>query len=321
MRAIIVKAPGGPEALQEADLPEPVPGRGQVRVRVAAAAVNPVDVGVRAGVIAANGLMPRPGEPGEPGAREAFGLGWDVAGTVDAVGPDVGHLAVGDEVFGLKDRLDVASGTHAEAVVLDADAVARAPRSVDAVHAATVPLNGLTALQALDLLALPPGATVLVTGAAGGVGGYAVELAVQRGLRVVATAAAGDEALVRSLGAEHFVPRGAHVGDAVRQIVPGGVDGALDAAVTGLAALEAVRGGGAFVAVLGGDAVPPPLRGIRVENVWIRADATQLAHLAALVDAGRLTPRVARTLPLSQAAEAHRLLEQGGLRGRLVLTP
>ncbi|MBX6769917.1 MAG: alcohol dehydrogenase catalytic domain-containing protein, partial [Actinomadura rubrobrunea] len=232
MRAIIVKEPGGIEALQEVEVAEPVPGPGQVRLRVAAAAVNPVDVAVRNGALAQAGVMPL---PGGPGSRDAFGLGWDVAGTVDAVGPDVERLAVGDEVFGVKDRLDVPVGTHAEAVVLDADAVARAPRSVDAVHAATVPLNGLTALQALDLLDLPPGATVLVTGAAGAVGGYAVELAVHQGLRVVASAAAADEALVRGFGAEHFVPRGAHLGDAVRALVPGGVDGAIDAAVTGLA--------------------------------------------------------------------------------------
>ncbi|MGI5205839.1 NADP-dependent oxidoreductase [Spirillospora sp. CA-108201] len=258
-------------------------------------------------------------KPGGPGALEL--AGWDVAGAVDAVGEGVTRFAAGDEVIGLKDRLDVPLGAYAEAIVLDADAVAPAPRSVPAVEAATIPLNGLTAWQALDLLDLPSGAALLVTGAAGAVGGYAVELAAHRGLRVVATASASDEALVRGFGAEMFVPRGAHLGDAVRALVPGGVDGALDAALLSVAALDAVRNGGTFAAVNGGPATPLPLRGTAVHNVWIHADAAQLAELATLADKGHLTPRVADTLPLAEAPKAHAQLETGGLRGRLVLSP
>ncbi|MFI6514424.1 NADP-dependent oxidoreductase [Spirillospora sp. NPDC050679] len=314
MRAVVVRSFGGPEALEPAEVPEPVPGPGQVRIRVAAAAVNPVDALTRAGALAEAGLLPA-------GSRAEFGIGWDVAGTVDAVGEGVARFAAGDEVIGVRDRLDAPLGTYAEAVVLDAAAVAAAPRSVDAAHAATLPLNGLTALRALDLLDLRAGATVLVTGAAGALGGYAVELAALRGLRVVAQAGADDEEAVRRLGAELFVPRGEHVGDAVRGLVPGGADGAVDAAMLGAAALDAVRNGGSFVAVNAGPSVPPPLRGTRVHNVWISADAGRLAELSALVDAGRLTTRVARTLPLEKAAEAHRLLAEGGLRGRLVLVP
>lgn len=314
MRAIIVKTPGGPDALEEADVPEPVPGPGQVRIRVAAAAVNPVDAAVRAGALAAAGMM-------SFDARPAFGVGMDVAGTIDAIGPGVTGRAPGDQVIGLQDRLDVPLAGYAEKIVLDASAVARAPRSVSPAEAATLPLNGLTALQALDLLGLPPGATLLVTGAAGAVGGYAVELAAHRGLRVVASAAAADEALVRGFGAEMFVPRDVHLADAVRALVPGGVDGAVDAALLAAAALDAVRGCGAFAAVNGGTAVPVPLRGISVRNEWIRADAAQLAALADLVDEGRLTLRVADTLPLAEARKAHARLESGGVRGRLVLIP
>ncbi|MFD0684078.1 NADP-dependent oxidoreductase [Actinomadura fibrosa] len=322
MRAIIVRAPGEPEALETVEVDEPVPGPRQVRIRVAAAAVNPVDAVTRSGALAAAGLMPAfgPGDGG-PAGRETIGIGWDVAGTVDAVGPGTTRLVSGDEVIGLRDRLDVPLGAYADALVLDEDAVARAPRSLDAAHAATLPLNGLTAFQALDLLDLPAGASVLVTGAAGAVGGYAVELAAHRGLRVVASASAADEDLVRGFGAELFVPRGAHLGDAVRALVPGGVDSAVDTALLSITALDAVRNGGGFVAVSGGPAVPTPLRGIRVHNVWISADAAQLGHLAVLADAGHLTPRVAATLPLEQAVEAHRRLEKGGLRGRLVLIP
>jgi NADPH:quinone reductase len=319
MRAIVVEAPGGPEALKTVEVDDPAPGPGQVRIRVAAAAVNPVDAATRSGALAAAGRMPA---FGAPGSRPAIGIGWDVAGTVDAVGAAATRFAAGDRVVGLRDRLDLPLGGYADLVVLDEDAVAAAPRSVDAAHAATLPLNGLTAAQCLDALGLPAGSSLLVTGAAGAVGGYAVELAADRGLHVVASAAAADEDLVRGLGAGSFVPRGAHLGDAVRALVPGGVDGAVDAALLSGAALDAVRGGGAFAAVNGGAAVPTPLRGITVHTVWIRANVPdRLAALVASVDAGRLTPRVAAELPLAEAAKAHSMLGAGGLRGRLVLAP
>lgn len=290
MRAVVIRSFGGPEVLEVAEVPTPEPGPGQVRIRAEAAAVNPVDVATRAGALAGAGLMTGDGQ---------VGIGWDVAGVVDAVGAGVDAFAAGDRVVGLSDRLDVPVGAQAEQVVLDTDAVAPAPRDVDPVAAATLPLNALTAVQALDLLALEPGQTVLVTGAAGAVGGFAVELAAARGLRVVAVAGDADEALVRGLGAEVFVPRSAPPAAAVREAVPGGVDGALDAAVLGVRALDAVRGGGAFVAVIGG-AAPPPLRGIRVANVWVRADGARLRELSALAEAGKLTPRVADALPMAR---------------------
>lgn len=308
MRAVVIRSFGEPEVLEMAEVPEPQAGPGQVRIRVAAAAVNPVDAATRVGALAAGGLMTGAGQ---------VGLGWDVAGVVDQVGG--GAFTVGDRVVGLSDRLDLPTKAQAEYVVLDAGAVAPVP-DTDLVAASTLPLNASTALQGLDLLGLSPGQTVLVTGAAGAVGGFAVELAVARGLRVVAAAGGGDEALVRGFGAEVFVPRSAPLAETVRRAVPGGVDGALDAAVLGVPALDAVRGGGAFVAVIGG-AAPPPLRGIRVANVWVRADGAALRELSALVARGALTPRVADTLPLADVAEAHRRLAKGGLRGRLVLVP
>ncbi|KFZ81321.1 NADPH:quinone reductase [Amycolatopsis sp. MJM2582] len=309
MRAVVVRRFGGPEVLEFAEVPVPSPGPGQVRVKVAAAAVNPVDAGTRSGFLTEAGIVP---------PREALGVGWDVAGTVDAVGDDVTGFAIGDSVIGLRDRPSAALGTYAEFVVLDADALAAAPRTASPEEAATLPLNGLTAVQALDLLDLPPGATVLVTGAAGAVGGYAVTLAKARGFRVVAVAGSADEALVRGFGAEVFVPRGDFLADRVRAVIPGGVDAALDTALLGLEALDAVASRGRFVVFAAG-AAPIPLRGITVEHVWIRADGTALAGLAALVDDGTLALRVADTLPLGEAAKAHELLAAGGLRGRLVL--
>ncbi|MEU9685580.1 NADP-dependent oxidoreductase [Amycolatopsis japonica] len=309
MRAVVVRRFGGPEVLEFAEVPVPEPGIGQVRVKVAAAGVNPVDAGTRSGFLTEAGIVP---------PREVLGLGWDVAGTVDAVGDGVTGFAIGDSVIGLQDRPSAALGTYAEFVVLDADALAAAPRTASPEEAATLPLNGLTAVQALDLLDLPPGATVLVTGAAGAVGGYAVTLAKARGFRVVAVAGSADEALVRGFGAEIFVPRGDFLADRVRAVIPGGVDAALDTALLGLEALDAVASRGRFVVFAAG-AAPIPLRGITVEHVWIRADGAALAGLAAMVDDGTLVLRVADTLPLSGAVKAHELLATGGLRGRLVL--
>ncbi|MEU6415081.1 NADP-dependent oxidoreductase [Microbispora sp. NPDC046933] len=307
MRALV--AQGG--AVRVVDVAEPEPGPGQVRIRVEAAAVNPVDLLTAAGALADHKLMPH---------QETYALGWDVAGVIDRVGPGVTGMRPGERVIGLSDRLTDPLKAQADLVVLDETAVAPAPAGVAAPEASTLPLNALTAAQALDLAGLAEGGTLLVTGAAGGLGGYLVELAVARGIRVAAVAAPGDESLVRGFGAEWFVPRGADLAGAVRALVPGGVDGLVDAAVVGLPALDAVRNGGAFVAVGAGQA-PIPLRGIRVSTVFVRADAAQLRDVAKLAEAGRLTTRVAGTYPLERAAEAHERLRRGGLRGRLVLLP
>ncbi|MGW5749057.1 NADP-dependent oxidoreductase [Amycolatopsis sp. NPDC003861] len=307
MRAMVIRRFGGSEVLEFAEVPVPEPGPGQVRIRVAAAAVNPVDLATRSGVLSAAGVVP---------PREVLGLGWDVAGEIDDPGDTA--FRAGDAVIGLRDRIATPLGAYAERIVLDASAVAPAPAGVSPAEAATLPLNALTAAQALDLVGTT--GTVLVTGAAGAVGGYAVALAHARKLRVVAVASEADEAQVRAAGADEFVPRGPSPADRVRAVVPGGVDAALDPALLGLDALDAVRGGGEFVAFAAG-AAPIPLRGIRVRTVWIRADGDRLAELARLAENGTLPLRVAGVLPLAEAAAAHERLAAGGLRGRLVLTP
>lgn len=311
MKAVVISRFGGPEVLEIADLPIPEPAAGQVRVRVQAATVNPVDIATRAGWLAQHGLMALNGQAG---------IGWDLAGIVDRVGPDVDRVDAGDVVIGLRAVLSAPVGAQAEYLVLDKDAVAPAPRSISPVEAATLPLNALTASQALDLLDLKPGQWLLVTGAVGALGGFALELAALSGLRTIASANSTDEPLARKLGANEFIARTDDVGAAVRRVLPGGVDAALDAAVIGISALDAVRDGGSFVAVSAG-AAPPPLRGTRVQNVWIRTDARRLAELAALADAGLLTTRVADTQPLAAVATAHERLAAGGLRGRIVLEP
>lgn len=308
MRAVVARGCGGPEVLEVVTVPLPEPGPGQVRIRVEAATVNPVDLATRSGALVEAGLM---------AAREHTGIGWDVAGVVDRLGAGVAAFAPGQRVIGLRDLLDVSLGAYAEYLILDATAVAPAPPGVSAAAAATLPLNGLTALQALNLLDLAAGDTVLVTGATGAVGGFAVELAGRRGLRVVAQAGAADEEFARSLGAHWIVGRDASdLAADVRRLVPGGVDGALDTAGLGIRALAAVRSRGAYATVVGGSA-PLPLRGIRVHQQWISADGAALAELAAM----DLTLRVAEILPLELAAEAHDRLAAGGIRGRLVLVP
>ncbi|MDI1460738.1 NADP-dependent oxidoreductase [Catellatospora sp. KI3] len=310
MRTVIVRRFGGPEVLEIADVPQPEPGPRQVRVRVAAASVNRIDLSTRNGALTQAGLLAP--------APQAW-LGWDVAGQVDALGAGAARFAVGDAVIGLRDLLS-APGAQAEYVVLDEDALAPAPATVTLAQAATLPLIGLTADRALALAGLEPGRTLLVTGAAGGVGGLVLELAALRGIRTLALADAEDEQLVRGFGATWFLPRTEHLAADARRLVPGGVDAVIDAATLGITAHEALRGGGVFVALVAPYA-PPALRGTRVVVQEVYADGARLAELAGLVDAGRLTLRVADELPLEEVARAHQRLAAGGLRGRLVLVP
>ncbi|MFE7798404.1 NADP-dependent oxidoreductase [Nocardia sp. NPDC057440] len=310
MRAVVVREPGLEAVVELVEVPTPQPGRGAVRIKVAAASVNPVDLMVRRGV---------GGTPfAEP--RAQWGIGWDVAGTIDAVGAEVTEFEPGQQVIGISDRLDVSLAAQADYVVLEAGNVAPAPTTVNSVAAATIPLNGLTALQALAAIDARPAQSLLITGAAGAVGGFAVELAAAAGIRVIASAAAADEQAVRALGATDFVPRESSLPDAVRELIPGGVDTALDAAALGPRTLAAVRAGGRFVSI-SVPATPIPLRGTTVTTVLVHADRAQLDELVTAVDTGKLTLRVADTYPLAAVAAAQQRLAAGGLRGRLVLVP
>ena len=310
MRAVGVTEFGGPDALGIVELPDPEAGPGEMRIRVRAAAVNPTDTVLRSGARAA-ALADVPG-PYVPGM--------DAAGTLEQIGPGVStDLEVGDHVMAIV----VPRGTHgayAERVVVPAESVARVPAGASDVEAATLPMNGLTTRLALDLLALPAGATLGVTGAAGAVGGYAIELGKADGLRVVADASEADEELVRRLGADVVVRRGDDFAARVRAAVPEGVDGLIDAALLDELAVDAVRDGGGIATVRGFTAEAG--RGITFHPVWVRSYAREQAKLDQLrrqVEEGAVTLRVARTFPAEQAAEAHRLLEAGGIRGRLVI--
>jgi NADPH2:quinone reductase len=310
MRAVGVTEFGGPEALHVVDVPAEPLSPGQVRLRVAAATINPTDTHARAGAYAERDPIKTP--PWVPGM--------DVAGEVVAVADDVEHLAVGDAAMGIV----VPFGPHGgyrEDKVLPANSVVRAPKGVDAVAASTLPMNGLTARFALDLMELRPGQVLAVTGAAGAFGGYVVQLAKADGLTVVADASEADEQLVRDLGADVVVRRGDDVAARIREEFPDGVDGLADGSVQDALVLPAAKDGGAVATVRGyrGDGQ----RGLRVFPTLVRRvaeDRAALDRLRQQVEEGTLTLRVARTFPAEQAAEAHRVLEAGGVRGRLVLT-
>jgi NADPH:quinone reductase len=310
MRAVGVTEFGGPEALHVVDVPAEPLGPGQVRLRVEAATVNPTDTHGRAGAYADRDPVKTP--PWVPGM--------DVAGVVTEVADGVDHLAVGDLAMGIV----VPFGPHGgyrEDKVLPGNSVVRVPAGVDAVAASTLPMNGLTARLALDLMALAPGQVLAVTGAAGAFGGYVVQLAKADGLTVVADASEEDEELVRGLGADVVVRRGDDVAARIREHFPAGVDGLADGSVQDALVLPAVADGGAVATVRGyrGDGQ----RGLRFFPTLVRRvaeDRPALDRLRQQVEDGVLTLRVAQTFPAEKAAEAHRLLEAGGVRGRLVLT-
>ncbi|GAA4888832.1 NADP-dependent oxidoreductase [Streptomonospora salina] len=313
MRVIGVADFGAPEALREFDVDERHAGPGEVRLRVRAAAVNPTDTVARSGVYAA-----RRGDTGSPHVP-----GMDAAGDIDEVGPHTEtDLAVGDAVMAVV----VPSGSHgaySEHLVVPAESAARIPAGAGYAAASTLPMNGLTARLALDRMALEPGATLAVTGAAGAFGGYMVQLAKAEGLRVIADAAEKDEQLVRDLGADTVVRRGDDVAARILDVEPGGVDALADGAVQDELVGPAVRDGGRIATVRGFQGDEETLkRGVVVHPVLVvdyhRAQA-ELDGLRAQAEDGALSLRVARTFPADQAAEAHRLLEAGGVRGRLVL--
>lgn len=311
MRVVGFTEFGGPEVLGVHEVPDRHTGPGEVRIRVRAAAVNPTDTAGRAGWFTERYRDVEP--PHVPGM--------DAAGVVDEIGEGTAtDLQVGDDVMAIV----IPSGSHgaySESLVLPAASVARTPSGTDHVAASTLPMNGLTARLALDRLALPPGGLLAVTGAAGTLGGYVVQLAKADGLQVIADAKDTDRDLVASLGADELVERGDDVATRIREIAPDGVDAVVDAAVLNDEVEPAVRDGGGIATVRGFTA--DSQRGIQYHAVFVRdywQERDKLDRLRQQVEDGALTLRVAGTYPAEQGAETHRLLEAGGTRGRLVIS-
>ncbi|MFB0614700.1 NADP-dependent oxidoreductase [Streptomyces sp. AGS-58] len=305
MRAVVVEQWGGPENLVEREVEMPEPAPNEVLVRVHAAGVNPVDWKTRAG-----------GALIEWGAVPA--VGWDVSGTVEAVGPGVGVFRPGDEVFGMP-LFPRQAGAYAEYVAAPARHLARKPASLTHVEAAALPLAALTAWQALvDTADVRPGERVLVHAAAGGVGHLAVQIAKARGAYVIGTASAGKHDLVRELGADEVVDY-----RAVRfEDVVSGIDVVLDGLGGEIAerSLRVLRAGGRLVTLPGPDDVPAARDGVRAVWMLVEPDHLGLREIAALVERGALRPVVDTVVPLAQAAKAHEIGEQGRTTGKIVLT-
>ncbi len=310
MRAVGLYVHGGPEVLEVVDLPEVHAGSGQVRIRVHAVAVNPTDTMARNGSRAEQQKIDPP--PYVPGM--------DVAGVVDEVDDDIStNVAVGDAVMAMVVP-NASHGAYREQIVLNARSVVPAPAGTSHVEACTLPMNGLTARQSLDLLGLSSGQTLAVTGAAGAYGGYVIQLAKTEGLTVIADASEADRELVTDLGADIVVRRGDDVATRFREHFSDGVDGLADGAVQNELVIPAVRDGGAFTSVRG--FIGEPLRDISFTATMVRTydgEFEKLDRLRQLVESGSITLRVADTYTPERAGEAHRRLEAGGTRGRLVI--
>ncbi|MFF4854646.1 NADP-dependent oxidoreductase [Streptomyces rubiginosohelvolus] len=309
MRAVAVPTYGDPDVLTVSNLPIPEPGPGQIRIRTAAAAVNPTDLLLRSGAIAA--YVEHLSTPYVPGM--------DVSGIVDAIGDSTGFQP-GDRVMAFINPFAEGRGAQAEYVIASASDAVPIPESLDTHAAASLPMNGLTAHEAVGLLNdLPQGATVAVTGATGAVGGYAIQLAKQRGYMVVAAAHDRDRELVQALGADHVVRRSEGTAG-YRAVLPLGADAVIDAAALGETALKLTRDSGTLVKVR-----PYQLqteRGIRIHRVYVvdyQPKKQALQQIADLAAKGILLPRVAGLFNPGDAHHAHRALENGGVRGRQLI--
>ena len=306
MKAVRIHEYGGPEVLRYEQAPRPVAGAGEVLIRVHAAGVNPVDWKVRAGFAKDRLKYNLPFIPG-----------WDLSGVVEAVGPGISRLKVGEEVYS---RPDIArDGSYAEYIVAKESEVARKPQSIDHVHAAAIPLAALTAWQALfDGAKLSAGQTVLIHGAAGGVGSFAVQFAKMKGARVIGTASKKNHEYLRSLGADETIDYNTTKFEDVVQ----NVDVVLDT-ITGETAdrsYRVIKKGGVYVSIL----MPPSqekaaAHGVRAVHTFVQASGEQLSEIAKLVDSGKLKITIEKVFPLSEARAAQELNAQGHTRGKIVL--
>ncbi|MCG5432015.1 NADP-dependent oxidoreductase [Mycobacterium sp. MYCO198283] len=311
MKAVRFHRYGGSDVLQYEDAPQPAPGPGQVLIEVAATSFNPVDAGIRGGYLAQVYSIAFPHTPGV-----------DVAGTIAAVGEGVHGWDVGDAVVAFL-PLD-ADGAAAEYAIAPAESLAAAPTSVPLADAAALPEAALTAWQSLfEIAGLTSGQSILINGASGAVGGYAIQLAKQAGAVVTATAKPRDADRLRALGADRLVD---YIDFTQSPIV---VEGAPFDVVLNLvgttdeqteALIGVVADGGVHVGtmVFGPE---NPGRGVRSQRVFVRSDAAQLAELVSRVDAGQLRIEVAHRRPLADAAAVHEESDTGRLHGKTILVP
>ncbi len=309
MKAVRFHEYGDHDVLRYEDAEEPVPGPDEVRIRVAATAFNPVDAGIRGGYLQEPFPVTLPHVPGI-----------DVAGTVDAVGAQVTARRVGERVVGFLPM--VPDGAAADYVLAPVEILADAPAGIPLVDAAALPSVGLTAWQSLfEYADLRAGQRLLVFGAGGAVGGYAVQLAKRAGAHVIATASPRSVDRVRAAGADEIVD---HTTTSVAEAVSAPLDVVLNlapAAAVELNRLAALVQAGGLVLSTVPTAMPDQTNGVRAVTVFARSDADQLARLAEMVDAGELHVDVAERLPLRELSAVHARSDAGALPGKVVLIP
>jgi NADPH:quinone reductase-like Zn-dependent oxidoreductase len=309
VRAVAVREWGGRDRLELLDLEPPPVAPDGVLVRVRAAGMNPVDAGIREGRLAG----------GFPATFPVI-LGWDAAGVVEKVGPAVTWFEPGDEVYGYCRRHNLQYGTFAEYTTVPEGFLAPKPPTLSFEEAAALPLVGLTAHQGLESLGLRGGETLFVDSGSGGVGHVAIQLAVARGARVIAAASPRNHDFVRELGAEPVDYTAGDLPARVRdRLTESGVDAAFDM-LRGDGqehAFDVLRRGGRYVSIT---TPPEPRDGHEVHYVFVRPSGYDLAEMNDLIDDGRLRPHVEATYPLERVAEAFERLEEGHVRGKLVLT-
>jgi NADPH:quinone reductase-like Zn-dependent oxidoreductase len=306
MHAVRMYSYGGPEVLKYEEVARPQPGPGDILVRVHAAGVNPVDWKVREGYLKQRVNYALPLIPG-----------WDFSGVVEETGPSISGFEEGDEVYGRPDI--VRNGTYAEYVVVKESEAAFKPKSIDHIHAAAIPLASLTAWQSLfDAAGLKEGQTVLIHGAAGGVGHFAVQLAKWAGANVIGTASKSNQDFLRELGADTTIDYQA----TKFEDVTGNVDVVFDTigGDTQKRSWKVLKKGGILVSIVS----PPSEEEARANVVngafvFTRTISTQLSEIAGLVDSGELKAVVETVMPLSEASEAQEMSRGGHTRGKIVL--
>jgi NADPH:quinone reductase-like Zn-dependent oxidoreductase len=305
-RAVGIHEPGGPEVLRVIDRPVREPAAGEVRIRVRFAAVNPTDIATRM--------------RGNTDAEPPWTPGMDAAGTIESVGEGVTGLEIGGHVMAATSPRRPDGGAQAELIVVPASSVVPVPDGVTLEAAATLPMNGLTAILGLDLLGLDAGETLAVAGGAGLLASYVIPLAKDAGLRVIADARPEDEELVRGYGADVVIERSDDFSAAVRAVEPGGVAAVYDTACLDEAALGAIRDGGGLAVVRGWGG--PAERGIAIHKVFVFSVLERtdwLRKLSEMVSGGQITLRPLDAFPPERVAEAQARMAAGGLRGRVLI--
>lgn len=305
--AVTYTGRGGYEVIEVAERAVPAPAGGEVRIAVHAAAVNPTDILLR---------DPAPGVETWPVVP-----GIDAAGVIEAVGPDVSGLQVGQKVMAVTNPRRAGGGAQAQHIVVPAASVVPIPANASLTEAATLPMNGLTALLALELAGLEEGQLLAISGGAGLLAHYAIVLAKRLGLKVIADAKHSEIELVRGYGADEVVERGDDFAAAIRRAVSQGADALLDTAALGEKAFGALRDDGIYIPVrLWGD--KPSERNLTIKPLMVYSafERTEwLELLRDIVEAGEIRLRVAGEYGMQEVADAQRALSAGGLRGRSVI--